>query len=89
MSANRTEANAIRAIAIRAIATREAENIQSPTPGNNLPRMVADVFATAARPGAGSSNPFEAAVRAYMSCNLDMSHDDAARAVAEIICHRW
>jgi len=51
--------------------------------------MVADVFAAAARPGAGSSNPFEAAVRAYMSCNLHMSHNDAARAVAEIICHRW
>ena len=80
MSANRTEANAT-----RAIATREAENTQYPSPGNNLPRMVADVFAAAA----GSSNPFEAAVRAYMSCNLDMSHGDAARAVAEIICHRW
>ena len=84
MSANRTEANAT-----RAIATREAENIQSPAPENDLPRMVADVFAAAARPGVGSSNPFEAAVRAYMSCNLEMSHDDAARAVADIICHSW
>jgi hypothetical protein len=84
MSTNRTEANAT-----RAIATREAENTHSPTAGNNLPRMVADVFAAAARPGARSSNPFEAAVRAYMSCNLDMSHDDAARVVADIICHRW
>ena len=83
MNADQTEANAT-----RAMATREADT-QSPTPGNNLPRMVADVFAAAARPGAGSSNPFDAAVRAYMSCNLDMSHDAAARAVAEIICHRW
>jgi hypothetical protein len=85
MSANRTKANAT-----RAIATREAENIQSPAPENNLPRMVADVFAAAARLGAvGSRDPFEAAVSAYMSCNLDMPHDEAARAVAEIICHRW
>jgi len=50
-----------------AIATREAENIQSPPPENNLTRMVADVFAAAARRGAVGRDPFEAAVRAYMS----------------------
>jgi CRP-like cAMP-binding protein len=42
-----------------------------------------------ARRGAVGRDPFEAAVRAYMSCNSDMPHDDAARAVADIICHRW
>jgi hypothetical protein len=34
-------------------------------------------------------DPFEAAVPAYMSSNSDMPHADAARAAADIICHRW
>ena len=85
MNANRTDRSAT-----AVIATREAENIQSPPLETNLTRMVADVFAAAARLGTvGSRDPFEAAVRAYMSCNSDMPHDDAARAVADIICHRW
>lgn len=84
MSADRTDRNAT-----GAIATREAENIQSPPPENNLTRMVVDVFAATARLGAVGGDPFEAAVRAYVSCNSDIPHDEAARAVAGIICHRW
>ena len=62
------------------------ETRSPPAPEGAFARTIADVFAAAARRGAGGGNPFAAAVSAYLSRNPDTPPDAAARAVADIIC---